>query len=1249
MKSLLKNKWFYIILFVFLIGVIVTIFLVLPKDEEVPAPSIELTPELLDQNIPNNVLKPVEDKVTSSNEATFDSSSIYDDRYVKYGLLVVENETGHIGFYSLHYNKYLIERQYYKSWVDYKVEFHYDLGYIVTIEFKDIINVYDCFGNVLYEDIYKIYDIYTVINEGILYLGIDYLIDSGTSSSIGYKYSENGTVTKVQNANFIKSLVHDDDKVVNESIFNKGDLYVDIIRMDLSKYGKEGYYLSSKENLFTVFDNMNKPINTFYIPDGFHSGSFINGYCLYQSMYELPDDADNYDISIGDLKYSIKTYRVNLFEKDKVDELELDFKINNLIPFKDLNGNYTLCMAEITEIDDYHIGTVSKYVIIDCDGNILEDISGLNPGAFRKLGDNYYNTKTQILYDSNLKEIAYLEDIDPVVDYETNTIRGRINGLYGVLDKNGDVLIPFEYNYITSDWNNVNLYESHDGIILGLNIDQYCFINLLTGNVYEVDGVLTRVANGLYTDISIDQVRYLDYSNKDELNVYYTISGYAYQQIQKNYVLTTILNDSHYFLSVLNYSDMNDEGNWDDKVNYYTFMIKKYLKLSISTIGYANNNFENDGKSIEFPHLLQMTDKPLGLFYTPEYSNYYAFTPEETGMYTLHFDSNDAVYINSVIYYKNNIRYYIDEFVHDNDDLHNDWINKRNYSYDLVGGVTYYFLMSNYTDKYFTYTLVKEDGTNIEAPLRIDLTDEINSYTFSGLEKYYRVYCTYDLSFNVNVDNCSVYSNDLYSDIIYIDNLNPTYITIKSNDGLSHSVTFKANVDEYIYGSSTIAPAKLNIGDAIEFNTYYSPELDSYRYFTYTNTTNNTVVVKLYLTGYSSSNSTGVYCSKESFAAAMDGNYVNNLSTYSIKPGETLYGVCTKDVKVALLGNSNDSSKIGYIQVINSNVDKYYSVKFDNSYEFGTNIIIKSDGSKLGYYDGSIYKFNKNEVYYIISYLPSVTKNKIDEYSFNVILDEYYSTYISTYNGIISYTCKVTFDSQGGSPVETQYVNTVQGLLYPEIPTKDGYIFAGWYEEGTTSSPYDFSKSIYSDINLYAKWIEYTGEEEALSVNTTKYDIIAPYQYGSDYEDKYYPFVPLVSGNYSFSASGTDSSVYVYLYDQNMNYITSSSRYYLYAGKLYYFNVEGRYDDTNASLTISYTTNNGMPYDGGKSTSYINSSGLEELHKSGYEYLFTAVPYSGYKFVGWYLNDQLVSTEEIYKFIIPNQNTVLYAKFELIV
>ena len=68
----------------------------------------------------------------------------------------------------------------------------------------------------------------------------------------------------------------------------------------------------------------------------------------------------------------------------------------------------------------------------------------------------------------------------------------------------------------------------------------------------------------------------------------------------------------------------------------------------------------------------------------------------------------------------------------------------------------------------------------------------------------------------------------------------------------------------------------------------------------------------------------------------------------------------------------------------------------------------------------------------------------------------------------------VSFDSGDGSPVVTEVA--YNGLVTePSAPTREGYVFAGWFAEGAEEA-FDFSTPVSGDLVLYAKWTEQSSD-----------------------------------------------------------------------------------------------------------------------------------------------------------------------------
>ena len=85
--------------------------------------------------------------------------------------------------------------------------------------------------------------------------------------------------------------------------------------------------------------------------------------------------------------------------------------------------------------------------------------------------------------------------------------------------------------------------------------------------------------------------------------------------------------------------------------------------------------------------------------------------------------------------------------------------------------------------------------------------------------------------------------------------------------------------------------------------------------------------------------------------------------------------------------------------------------------------------------------------------------------------------------------CTVTFDTRGGSDVESKTVNS--GDKIKKIPTTvlGDFEFLGWYSDEACTKQFDFNKPITADITLYAKWpIEFELAKDGLSYGVKSYE-----------------------------------------------------------------------------------------------------------------------------------------------------------------
>ena len=69
----------------------------------------------------------------------------------------------------------------------------------------------------------------------------------------------------------------------------------------------------------------------------------------------------------------------------------------------------------------------------------------------------------------------------------------------------------------------------------------------------------------------------------------------------------------------------------------------------------------------------------------------------------------------------------------------------------------------------------------------------------------------------------------------------------------------------------------------------------------------------------------------------------------------------------------------------------------------------------------------------------------------------------------------VTFETNGGTAIEPQYVRNGKTAIEPEVPTKEEHRFVAWYVDSELSEIYDFTQPVTRDVVLYAGWKEVGG------------------------------------------------------------------------------------------------------------------------------------------------------------------------------
>lgn len=155
-----------------------------------------------------------------------------------------------------------------------------------------------------------------------------------------------------------------------------------------------------------------------------------------------------------------------------------------------------------------------------------------------------------------------------------------------------------------------------------------------------------------------------------------------------------------------------------------------------------------------------------------------------------------------------------------------------------------------------------------------------------------------------------------------------------------------------------------------------------------------------------------------------------------------------------------------YAKWTSTDVDKYYIVTFDsdNGNQLFTESVLENktaikpaNPEKSGYRfvnwikeDGAVFNFNT----------PITSNIKLT----------------ATYLAVDDSKYVVSFEANGGSTVSAMVVNPNSTIGLP-LSFKQGYILAGWYTDAAFEHQFTQTTQITSNITLYAKWEELTGDE----------------------------------------------------------------------------------------------------------------------------------------------------------------------------
>ncbi len=81
----------------------------------------------------------------------------------------------------------------------------------------------------------------------------------------------------------------------------------------------------------------------------------------------------------------------------------------------------------------------------------------------------------------------------------------------------------------------------------------------------------------------------------------------------------------------------------------------------------------------------------------------------------------------------------------------------------------------------------------------------------------------------------------------------------------------------------------------------------------------------------------------------------------------------------------------------------------------------------------------------------------------------------------------ITFNTNGGGTISSQTIDKGDKATAPANPTKDGFVFLGWYaSQDGSGDAFDFNTAVNANITLYAKWKVYDPFEDYVAISTAE-------------------------------------------------------------------------------------------------------------------------------------------------------------------
>lgn len=496
----------------------------------------EFTSEILMNNITKQTSK------TQTNKITIADLSMYtvDETYSNYGIVLVQDKNEKKSCWSLFINDLLFD---FESNISISVLPSTGMVYVSKKSLlDDTSTLYDAYGGIVLQR-----QKYISMQASILfeYDSLGKAISTNNIEKVIYSYKdENDNVYTKTIYNQLEPKTRKRIEITSESNKYEGSL----VKMDLKQYGLDGYYMTVLDNTFYIYKNDGKLIRRVQIPNVSSLG-MVNGKIIYQNKYIVDSDND-YTYIVGNQKYKIESYSIDLLS-GTVKKLHLDYEFKSIVPYNNRNNIPTLGYATVYMINGKNRSQYEINVLIDNDGNVVYESGSINLKNLYMINkDRFYDSNTKYVFNERLEPVFFVEYLDSIEPNEGwMIVRKESSGERGIIDGDGNVIVPFEYKSIYNGFVNkktIGIHNDGNMYIIGENsktlvVDGFGFVTkgLVYSKTYNVD-------TNNYT------VKFLDYNNNvlREFNCVGTIKAFSsLSTVYGIYLFSSYqekLNENHY-------------------------------------------------------------------------------------------------------------------------------------------------------------------------------------------------------------------------------------------------------------------------------------------------------------------------------------------------------------------------------------------------------------------------------------------------------------------------------------------------------------------------------------------------------------------------------------------------------------------------------------------------------------------------------------------------------------------------------